>query len=244
MAPEPRGVRARRRPPVMAPAWQRAVRAHSAWSAAPAQEQRRAAASGCQRQAAVGGQEREPSRARQEAARPSHRGPWQATERRRRRAPSAEDLRAPSAGDLRAPPARASRAWHRGWAIRPARTSAPGSRHRAAESHRRRAACHPDSGPVRCRPRRTARRVSGRVPRLWPSTEEATDETSACPGPFSRPYVQYDACWSCRCSIDDRGSEAARHTAIGTRRDANAREHGQDDERRKPARSLHGTPSA
>jgi len=236
MAPEPRGVRARRRPPVMAPAWQRAVRAHSAWSAAPAQEQRRAAASGCQRQAAVGGQEREPWRARQEAARPSHRGPWQATERRRRRAPSAEDLRAP--------PARASRAWHRGWAIRPARTSAPGSRHRAAESHRRRAACHPDSGPVRCRPRRTARRVSGRVPRLWPSTEEATDETSACPGPFSRPYVQYDACWSCRCSIDDRGSEAARHTAIGTRRDANAREHGQDDERRKPARSLHGTPSA
>jgi hypothetical protein len=201
-------------------------------------------ASGCQRQAAVGEREREPWRVQQEVERPSHRGPWQATERPCRRAPSAEDLRVPSAEELRAPSARASRAWRRDWAIRLARTPAPGSRRRAAESHRRRAACHRGSGPARCCPRRAARRGSGRVPRLWPSTEDATDETSACPGPLSRPYVQYDACWSCRCPIDDRGSEAARHTAIGSRRDANAAERGENDERREPARTTHGTPSA
>jgi hypothetical protein len=207
MVPEQRVARARRRPQAMAPARQRAVRAHSAWWSAPAQEQRRVAASGCQRQAAAG--ERERWRAQQQVERrPSHRGPWQATERPQRRAPPAQDLRAPSA--------RASRAWRRGWAIPPARTSAPGSRRRAAESRRRRAACHPGSGRVRrCSPR-AARRGSGHVPPLWPSTEDATDETGARSGPLSRPYVQYDACWSCRCPIDDRGSEAAAHTAIGT----------------------------
>ena len=229
-------VRARRRLQVMALARPRAVRAHSAWRAAPAREERRVAASGCQRQAAVGEREREPWRAQQEVERPSHRGPWRAAERPCRQAASAEDLRAPSAP--------ASRAWRRGWAIPPARTSAPGSRRRAVESHRRRAACHRGSGPARCRPRRAAWRGSGRVPRLWPPTEDATDETSACPGPLSRPYVQYDACWSCRCPIDDRGSEAACHTAIGSRRDANARERGQNDERREPASTPHGTPSA
>ena len=236
MVPGPRLVRVRRRPLVTAPERQRAGRAQSAWwlAPAPARGERRMAASGRRRQAAAG--EREPWRAQRRVQRPSHQAPRRAAERPRRRAPSARDPRALSA--------RASRAWRRGWAFPPARTPAPRPRRRAEASHRRRAACHPDSGLARCRQRRAARRGSGRVPCPWPSTDAATDETGACPGPLSPPYVQYDACWSCRRPIDDRGSEAARHTAIGSRGDANAREHGQNDERRKAARTPHGTPSA
>jgi len=247
MVPEPRVARARCRPPVMAPARQRAARAHSARSPAPAQEQRREAASGCQQQAAV---EERAWRAQEQVEPPPQGGRWQAPEQvepppqgGRWQAPERPRLRAPSAEDLRAPSALASGGCLPGWAIPPART-APGSRRRAAESHRRRAACHPGSVPARCRPRRAARRGSGRNPRLWPSTQDATDETGACPGPLSRPYIQYDACWSCRCPIDDRSSEAARHIAIGTRHNANAPEHSQNDERRKPTRMPHGTLSA
>jgi hypothetical protein len=236
MAREQRVLQARHRLQVMARERQLAGQVRPAGSPAPGSGpgERRAETSGRQPPAAA--EEREPWRARRPERRPPRRAPWQAAERPRRRAPPAQDLRAPSA--------RASRACRPGWALRPARRPGPSSRRRAGENHRRKAACHPDSARARCRPRRAVGRGSGRFLHSWPSTDDATDETGACPGPSSRPYVQYDACWSCRRPIDDRSGKAACHSAIGSRRHANAREHDQNDERRETARTPHGAPSA